>query len=71
MVSFNENNRPTIAQILNHHWFDEINNLDEQQLNQLKINVLNEFLARAKQVNENPALFADINIDDVNEDNER
>ena len=52
MVSFNENNRPNIAQILDHHWFDEINNLDQQQLNQLELNVINEFLAKANLVNE-------------------
>ena len=70
MVNFNENNRPTIAQILNHQWFNEINNLDEQQLNQLELNVRNEFLARANQVNMNQALIADNNIDDDNDDNE-
>ena len=50
MISFKENDRPTIVQILNHHWFDEINNLDAQQLNELELDVRNEFLTRRKEV---------------------
>jgi serine/threonine protein kinase len=69
MVSFNENNRPTIAQILNHHWFDEINNMNEQQLNQLEENVINEFLARANQIQANQVLNAANHINDDNDDN--
>ena len=69
MVSFNENNRPTIAQILNHHWFDEINNMNEQQLNQLEENVRNEYLERANQIQVNQALNAANHIDDDNDDN--
>ena len=68
MVSFNEINRPTIAQILNHHWFDEINNMNEQQLNQLELNVRNEFLARDNQIQVNQAFIAANNNDD-NDDN--
>ena len=67
MASFNEINRSTFDQILNHHWFDEINNLDQQQLNQLELNVRNEFLERANLVNQ--ALIAANHSDDVNNDN--
>ena len=50
MVSFNENDRPSISEILQHHWFDEINNLNDQQANQLELEVRNEFLARWNQI---------------------
>ena len=46
MICYNENNRPNIDQILNHHWFDEISNLDNEQLNQLELDVRNDFLSR-------------------------
>ena len=48
MVDPNENNRPNIAQVLAHPWFNEINlnNLDNQQLAQLENNVRNEFIRR-------------------------
>ena len=36
MVSFDENNRPTINQILNDIWFNELTGLNNQQLNQLE-----------------------------------
>jgi serine/threonine protein kinase len=50
MVSFNENNRPTIDQILNHNWFNELQGLNNEQLNQLENEVRNEFLARENQI---------------------
>ena len=50
MISFNENNRPTIDQILNDHWFNELQGLNNEQLNQLEIDVRNEFLARENQI---------------------
>ena len=46
MICYNENNRPSIPQILNHHWFDEISNLDSEQLNELELDVRNDFLSR-------------------------
>ena len=46
MVAFNENVRPNIAQILQNHWFNEINILNNQQLIDLENNVRNEFAAR-------------------------
>ena len=51
MVAFNENNRPHIAQILNHPWFNEINNLDNQQLHQLEVDVRNAFMQREDNMN--------------------
>ena len=50
MVQFNENDRPNIEQILNHHWFDEINNLNDEELNELEIDVRNDFLSRVDQI---------------------
>ena len=48
MVDPNENNRPNIAQVLAHPWFNEINlnNLDNQQLAQLENDVRTEFIRR-------------------------
>ena len=50
MVSFNENNRPTIDQILNDIWFNDLIALNNAQLNQLENEVRNEFLARENQI---------------------
>ena len=50
MVSFNENNRPTIDQILNDNWFNELQGLNNGQLNQLENEVRNEFLARENHI---------------------
>ena len=50
MVSFNENNRPTIGQILNDIWFNDLIALNNAQLNQLENEVRNEFLARENQI---------------------
>ena len=52
MVQYNENDRPNIEQILNHHWFDEINNLNNEDLNELEIDVRNEFLSRVNQIDQ-------------------
>ena len=54
MVAFNENNRPHIAQVLNHPWFNEINNLDNQQLHQLEVDVRNAFTQRENNMNNQP-----------------
>ena len=51
MVAPNENNRPHIAQVLNHPWFNEINNLDNQQLHQLEVDVRNAFTQRENNIN--------------------
>jgi len=50
MVSFNENNRPTIDQILNDNWFNELQGLNNEQLNQLENDLHNEFIARENQI---------------------
>ena len=54
MVSFNENNRPTIDQILNDNWFNELQGLNNVQLNQLENEVRNEFLARENHIQNIP-----------------
>ena len=51
MVSFNENNRPTIDEILNDNWFNELEGLNNAQLAQLENEVRNEFLTRENQIN--------------------
>ena len=53
MVAPNENNRPNIAEILQHQWFNEINNLNPQQINQLENEVRNEFINRENELNQN------------------
>ena len=50
MVSANENNRPTIGQILLDPWFAEIRNLNNIQQTQLQIQIFNEFVAREKNL---------------------
>ena len=54
MVSFNENNRPTIDQILNDNWFNELQGLNNEQLNQLENEVRNEFIARENHIQNIP-----------------
>ena len=56
MVLANENNRPTIGQILLDPWFAEIRNLNNIQQAQLETQILNEFVARENQINQNLAL---------------
>ena len=62
MVAFNENDRPNLDQILADHWFDEIRNIDNQQLNQIENNVRNEFIARENELN-------NLNEQEDNDDN--
>ena len=53
MVAFNENDRPTIDQILQDPWFAEIRNLNNAQQNQLDNQIHNEFLQRENIANQN------------------
>ena len=46
MVSFQEKNRPTVDQILQDNWFNELLNLNDQQLEELEKEVRNEFLQK-------------------------
>ena len=66
MVDFNPNQRPTINQILNDEWMQEINNLNAEQLNALEIEVKNEFQMRENQLHE----FPPVKIDDHSDDDE-
>ena len=50
MVDPNPAQRPTIAQILNDPWMQEINNLNEEQRNALENEVRNEFQIREQQI---------------------
>ena len=56
MVDPNPAQRPTIAQILNDPWMQEINNLNEEQRNALENEVRNEFKIREQQVHLNPQI---------------
>ena len=50
MVSNNPNQRPTIDQILNDPWMQEINNLNEQELATLENEIKKEFHIREAQI---------------------
>ena len=53
MVNPNPAQRPTIAQILNDTWMQEINNLGPEQMNALENEVRNEFHNREAQIQAN------------------
>ena len=52
MVNYNENERPTVDQILQDPWFAEIRNLNNNQQAQLENQILNDFIARENQINQ-------------------
>ena len=51
MVAFNPNERPTIDEILNSEWMQEINNLNAEQMNTLENEVRNELEHREIHIN--------------------
>ena len=53
MVAFNPNERPTIDEILNDEWMQEINNLNAVQIDNLENEVRNEFQNREAQIQAN------------------
>ena len=52
MVDTNEINRPTIEEVLHDNWFNEINNLNNEQQAQLEAEVRNDFVEREIQINQ-------------------
>ena len=68
MVSANENNRPTIGQILLDPWFAEIRNLNNIQQTQLEIQIYNEFVARENQINQQNLVLQSKLLNQQNED---
>ena len=66
MAVFYENNRRNAAKILQYYWFNEINNLNNEQLLDLEKNVRNEFFSREAQVKENIQLNNDHLFDNMN-----
>ena len=52
MVSYDPLQRPTIDQILNDPWMQELNNLNNEQLNDLENELRNELIKREEEVNE-------------------
>ena len=53
MVSNNPNQRPTIDQILNDPWMQEINNLNNDEINALEHELRNELHNREAQIDNN------------------
>ena len=53
MVDPEPNNRPTIEQILNDEWMNEINNLNNEQMTALENEVRQEFQNREHNINNN------------------
>ena len=52
MVAFNENDRPSIEEILDDEWFNEIYHLNEDQTSKLENEIRMEFLNRDNQINQ-------------------
>ena len=50
MVSAKENKRPSIDEILKDKWFEEIRNMNEEQINKLNKNLINEYSKREKDI---------------------
>ena len=67
MVAQNPNQRPTIDQILNDEWMQEINNLNNNQRIALENQVLQEFQNREVLLQQHPAMIIN-NHDDLNND---
>jgi serine/threonine protein kinase len=63
MVSFSPNERPSIEQILNDNWFNEIRNLNNDQLNALENEMREEFKKREIIVNKELRINAESNGD--------
>ena len=67
MVAQNPGQRPTIDQILNDEWMQEINNLNDNQRIALENQVLQEFHNREVLLQQHPAMIIN-NHDDLNND---
>ena len=67
MVAQNPGQRPTIDQILNDEWMQEINNLNDNQRIALENQVLQEFQNREVLLQQHPAMIIN-NHDDLNND---
>ena len=67
MVAQNPGQRPTIDQILNDEWMQEINNLTDNQRIALENQVLQEFQNREVLLQQHPAMIIN-NHDDLNND---
>ena len=52
IVTYNPKDRPTIDQILNSPWMNEINNLSAQQINDVENEVRQEFIHREQILNQ-------------------
>ena len=67
MVAYNPNKRPTINQILNDKWMNEINNLNNEQIIALENEVRQEFNNRQAKINH---LLTKIDQQEINEENQ-
>ena len=52
MILFNYNNRPNIDEILNHNWFNEIKNMNNEELKELENEIKEEFKKREIKIEE-------------------
>ena len=66
MVNPNPAQRPTIAQILNDAWMQEINNLNPQQMDALENEVRNEFQLREQRIQQELQILQN-NIDNLSD----
>ena len=52
MINYNPQQRPTVEEVLKHEWFKEINDMNEEQINDLKNKVKEEFIKLINTVKE-------------------
>ena len=52
MINYNPQQRPTVEEVLKHKWFKEINDMNEEQINDLKNKVKEEFIKLINTVKE-------------------
>ena len=52
MINYNPQQRPTVEEVLKHEWFKEINDMNEEQINDLKNKVKEEFIKLINSVKE-------------------
>ena len=50
MISYKANERPTIEQILNDEWMKEINNKSEKEIEDIELEIYNDFLEREDNI---------------------
>ena len=64
IVSYNEEERPSIDEILNDEWFNEIRNLDSNKYKELNDKLIEDFFEREKIYIENSQIEVETDIED-------